>query len=131
MKYPINLDELVELVDLPDRLFQWSLDLTTGEVYPGPDDEAELVSLPQLDPAQILSWMMSFSAQAKEPRIQALLTEALAYPAPERRFREVLSVNPEAAQEWESYFDHNRRSVVVEWLKSLNVDQAATRNLPD
>lgn len=90
----IDLDDLVELVDLPDRLFQWSLELATGEVHPGPSDGAQLS--PTLTDEQILQWMVAFAAQASETRMQTLLAAALKYPTPERRFREVLSVNPQA-----------------------------------
>ena len=47
MKPRIDLDELVGLVDLPDRLFVWSLDTVSGEVLPGADDSGRVVPLPQ------------------------------------------------------------------------------------
>ena len=53
LKRRIDLEELVGLVNLPDRLFQWSLEIATGEIYPGPDDSAQLVPLPQLTETQI------------------------------------------------------------------------------
>jgi len=108
----IDLDELVELVDLPDSLFQWSLDIETGELYPGPDDTAHhLVELPQLNESQIQEWMSRFATQA-----------TLKHPAPKVRFREVLSVNPQAQNEWSNYFDRKRREILVDWLKSLSLE---------
>lgn len=115
----IDLDELVELVDRPDRLFQWSLELATGEVHPGPSDGAQLI--PTLTDEQILQWMVAFAAEASETRIQTLLAAALKSPTPERRFREVLSVNPQARKEWEIYFDRQRRTILTNWLSSLGL----------
>jgi hypothetical protein len=117
----IDLDELIELIDLPDRLFQWSLEVATGEVHPGPSDGAQIMPLPTLTAEQILHWMAAFAAQATESRIQVLLESALRHPAPERRFREVLSVNPHAQREWEVYFKQQRRAILVDWLESLGL----------
>lgn len=121
LKPQIDLDELVELVTLPDPMFPWGLEIATGELYPGPDDFAELVPLPQLTESQILEWMAVFAAQATEPRIQILLTEALKETAPEDRFREILSVNPQASARWSNYFDQKRRAILVDWLNSLGL----------
>ena len=122
----IDLDELVDLVNLPYQLIQWSLEPATGEVYPGPDDSAQLVPLPILTEEQIRHWMASFATQATETRMHSLLVAALQYPAPERRFREVLSVNPQALKEWEVYFDQKRRTIVIDWLKSLGLEADAS-----
>ena len=122
LKPRIDLDELVELVDLPDRLFQWSLEVATGEVYPGPSDGARMMPLPTLTDEQILHWMAAFATRATESRIQSLLEAALRYPAPERRFREILSVNPHAQREWEVYLDQQRRAILVNWLHSLGCE---------
>lgn len=125
MKPQIDLDELVELVDLPDPLFRWSLELATGELHTGADEFGELAPLPELTEAQILDWMAAFAAQATEPRMQSLLAAALRYPAPKVRFREVLSVNPQASIEWSNYFDQKRRTIVVDWLTSLGIEPEA------
>jgi hypothetical protein len=129
LKPRIDLDELVELVDLPDRLFQWSLEVATGEVHPGPSDGVQLMPLPTLTDEQILHWMGAFAAQATESRIQSLLAAALRYPAPERRFREVLSVNPHAQREWEVYFDQQRRAILVDWLDSLGFEPSSSADV--
>lgn len=122
LKKSIDLVELVELVDLPDDLFQWSLDPATGEIHPGPDDGRLLVPLPTLSAEQVLRWMAAYAYQATDTRVQSLLAVALKYPAPERRFREVLSVNPQARSDWELYFDQQRRAILADWLHSLGFD---------
>ena len=121
MKPRIDLDELVGLVHLPDRLFLWSLDTVTGEALPGPDDSGRVVPLPQLTEVQILDWMRSFAAQSSETRIQPLLEAALKHPAPNVRFQEVLSVNPQAQKEWMDFFDQKRRAILLDWLSSLGL----------
>lgn len=103
-------------------LFRWSLELATGEVHPGADEFGELAPLPELTEGQILNWMAAFAAQATEPRMQILLAAALRYPAPKVRFREVLSVNPQASSEWSNYFDQRRRAILVDWLTSLGIE---------
>lgn len=122
LKRRIDLEELVGLVNLPDRLFQWSLEIATGEIYPGPDDSAQLVPLPQLTETQILDWMRSFVAQCSEARIQPLLETALLNPTPNVRFQEVLSVNPEGQKGWAEFFDQKRRTILQDWLRSLGID---------
>lgn len=121
MKPRIDPDDLVELVDLPDAMFPWALETATGDLYPGPDDCAELVPLPQLTESQILDWMAAFADQATESHTRDLLTAALSYPTPELRFREILSVNPKASQEWNNYFRQKRQAILVDWLSSLGL----------
>ena len=118
----IDLDELVRLVDLSDEFFQWSLEITTGEVYPGSDDSAKWVPLPKLTEPQILDWMSLFADQATEPRIRSLLRLALQDPAPKFRFRDVLSVNPEVLKDWDTYFELKRRSILTHWLAFLGIE---------
>ena len=119
MKPRIDLDEFVELVDFPNRLFTWSLDTVSGEVLPGPDDAGQVVPLPQLTETQILDWMHSFAGQCSETRMQALLETALKHTAPRARFLEILSVNPRIMREWEGYFNQKRRNILIGWLKLL------------
>lgn len=118
MKPSLDLDELTSHIDFPDPLFQWSLELATGEIYPGPDENGKILPLPVLTELQVLGWMTAFSSSVSESRIQALLAVALKAPAPAVRFREVLGVNPGALEEWLGYYDQRRRAILIAWLET-------------
>ena len=78
---------------------------------------------------KVRSWSV-IPNQATESRTRDLLTAALSRPTSQLRFREILSVNPKASQEWNNYFHQKRRAILFQQVGILPRAEAAAKADP-
>lgn len=84
-------------------------------------DAQRFKRIPPAEPAQVMTDMISFTAQTSDARLKESLELALEAPHPERRFRAVLGWLPEEQARWHSWRQGQLEVRARAWLEKVGV----------